>query len=121
MSKIFDALKKSQDRASDPILSSLADEPAEQWGRPAEEHDPAPEPVLSSPVDEPLPSWARRAVEHVAAPTAVAEPDFGFNSRDDLRIRTLPIQVTSNVPILPFDGTHPAAAEQYRLARTRII
>src|SRR4051794_1414907 len=94
MSKIFDALKRSQDRASGPILHSLADEPLSQPGQ---------------------------AVEYAAAADASAEPAFMPVYGDGSNIRTLPIRVSASVPLLPFDGTHPAASEQYRIARTKII
>ena len=133
MSKIFDALKKSQDQASGPILSSLADdEPASPWGRAAAEQESPADDAPDSPwgcaaaeqaayADEPVSPWGRAAAEQAAAAAAVVEPEFALYDGDGTGIRTLAIQVPASVPILPFDGAHPAASEQYRLARTKII
>lgn len=46
------------------------------------------------------------------------QPDF---SPAASAIRTLPIQAPADTPVLPFDGTHARAAEQYRIVRTRIV
>jgi capsular exopolysaccharide synthesis family protein len=37
------------------------------------------------------------------------------------QIRVVAARPVSNKPILPFDGTHPASAEQYRMIRTKIV
>jgi capsular exopolysaccharide synthesis family protein len=77
-------------------------------------HDEAASPMLRSLVDElPMPA---DAVGHRCAAyndTAAARRETG--------IRVLPIAIPPSAPILPFDGTHTAASEHYRMARTRII
>ena len=37
------------------------------------------------------------------------------------RMRTFPIRIPADAPVLPFDGSHTRAAEQYRIIRTRIV
>jgi len=37
------------------------------------------------------------------------------------RIRTLPLHLAAQSPVLPFDGGQARASEQYRIARTRIL
>jgi len=40
---------------------------------------------------------------------------------DTARIRTLPIHITGKSPLLPFSAANAAAAEQYRIIRTRLL
>ena len=53
--------------------------------------------------------------EHAAA-TAATGAEIGSSA-----IRTLPLRIPAGVPVLPFDGDHWEANEQYRIVRTRLI
>jgi capsular exopolysaccharide synthesis family protein len=53
--------------------------------------------------------------EHAAAPVASATEICSS------AIRTLPLRIPSKVPVLPFDGDHWEANEQYRIVRTKLL
>jgi protein-tyrosine kinase len=92
MSRIFDSLKKAGGRAADVALPLIdKTEAAQASGLPAQ-----------APADD-----AAVAQE----PPAKAAP----------RIRVVKARPLADLPILPFDGTHPASAEQYRIIRTKIV
>jgi receptor protein-tyrosine kinase len=66
----------------------------------------APEPIVR-PVDLP-------AVAKAPEPLPIQQPI-------PHQIRTLPVRLNSASPLLPFDDAQSAAAEQYRIIRTRLI
>lgn len=121
MSKIFEALQKSQ-VVEGVGLSSLIEECA------------VVEPVTSEPVAiivEP----AAPAVPAVPAASAAAAPPpapISIPAAIPLeavappitvidKVRILPLRISSPSPLLPFDETHWYAGEQYRLIRTKIL
>src|SRR5262249_37778174 len=46
------------------------------------------------------------------------KPEGGVRGSD---LGTVPVRVPAAAPVLPFDGSHRRAAEQYRLVRTKIV
>jgi receptor protein-tyrosine kinase len=105
MSKIFDALNKDPRQLPEVGIWSLSevykDKIAAQDGAgevPADIPDPepllevSPEPVLDTPKEVPTSG-----------------------------IRTMPVRITRESPLLPYDGDHWQAAEQYRVTRTKIV
>jgi capsular exopolysaccharide synthesis family protein len=58
---------------------------------------------------------AEAPTEHAAAPVAPAMEICTS------AIRTLPLRIPGAVPVLPFDGDHWEANEQYRIVRTRLL
>jgi capsular exopolysaccharide synthesis family protein len=98
MSKIFEALQKERGEIAEIILPQLDGEPG---GCTTAAPDRAPEPPV-----RPLSDDRGRA----AAPDDAAAG-----------IRQLAIQLRGSGPLLPFDGTDSAAAEQYRIVRTRLL
>jgi capsular exopolysaccharide synthesis family protein len=58
---------------------------------------------------------AAAPAEHTAAPIATAAEFCGS------AIKTLPLRIPGKVPVLPFDGDHWEANEQYRIVRTRLL
>lgn len=112
MSKIFEALQKAGGEFGEIVFPSVVGE--EPSARPEaatvalahtqiEEAPPAAEEPPSFPAAGPF------GTEAAAAPWTPG------------MIRTLPLRVVANAPILPFDGTHKRAAEQYRIVRTKIV
>ena len=53
-------------------------------------------------------------------PAGTALPDEP-EAKAAAKIRVVRARPLSNVPVLPFDGTHPTSAEQYRIIRTKIV
>ena len=72
----------------------------------------------------PSPSSTGQSPEKAApAPGAIAHPTT-FSSpelKTAAKIRVVKARPIDNLPVLPFDGTHPPSAEQYRIIRTKIV
>ena len=101
MSKLFEALTRGQSSIPDLTLEPLLE------GQTGEEEQ-------ASPVSRPEPMPANEPMARTTV-TAVLE-------NDPLRdVRTVTLRVPPTSPVLPFDGTHWQAGEQYRMLRTRII
>jgi protein-tyrosine kinase len=101
MSKIFEALKKTDGEAADfslPLISSNTSA-ATVAAEPEQPEQPAMPEATAVGVDEPIPE---------ANPVA------------EESVRVVSIRPAKDAPVLPFDGAHPAVSEQYRIIRTRI-
>ena len=96
MSKLFEALRKTEGAVAEIAMSVLGEQVAL-----------IPE---APPADQPA------KVEHPPLETPV------FEKRTEARtgMRIEPIRITPNSPMLPFDGSDPRAAEQYKIIRTKI-
>lgn len=108
MSKIFDALQGTRSEVSDLLPSLIADRPTVA-GRaiPASEPQPAGTGTLpAGPVESPVPE---RIVD------AYATAYTGGSS-----IRRVKLAIPASSPLLPFENPREHAAEQYRIARTRL-
>jgi capsular exopolysaccharide synthesis family protein len=106
MSRIFDSLRKAGGKAADVALP-LIDKTAPAHGA------------------QPLPGAAplSGAVRSSSAATpegsqALAEEQ---EAKATQKIRVVKARPVANLPVLPFDGSHPASAEQYRIIRTKIV
>ncbi|HSW49198.1 MAG TPA: CpsD/CapB family tyrosine-protein kinase [Bryobacteraceae bacterium] len=74
---------------------------------------------------------ARESVTyHVPAPRSGCGPSNGNTPSENGKpggavfadsVATVRIRLTSGAPVLPFDGSDPRAAEQYKIVRTRIL
>jgi protein-tyrosine kinase len=108
MSKIFEALRKGQGEISEALPLVFEEEPQTQTQMaPLNTDESAVLAVLGDPEpDAPV----------QAAPTANRS-----NRAPEVSIRRLPIHLYGSAPLLPFDNTHFAASEQYRIIRTRLI
>lgn len=121
MSKIFEALRKTEGEMADLALpmvaseSAVTDECAELTADAAAAQEQADLETL--PENVPPSSWAneeaslskRESVtsDHPATPAG--------------EWRTLPVRIRADAPILPFQAGHSREGEQYRIARTKII
>lgn len=56
-----------------------------------------------------------------AQPPAEGPAEFLEPPPPASRVRTLPICLPELSPLMPFDGVHPAAGEQYRILRTNLL
>lgn len=102
MSKVFEALQKTAEGdASSIILASLGDSAAET--APETAAQPA-ETAPGEPPEPELPSARGTGAENIAD-----------------AVRTLTLQIPFASPLLPFDGAHSHAAEQYRIIRTKLV
>ena len=93
MSRIFDSLRKAGGKAADVALPLI--DKSEAVKSPAPGND-----------------------DSVERPGAAAE---GALAPAVPQIRVVSARPLPNLPILPFDGTHPPAAEQYRIIRTKVV
>jgi len=106
MSKIFEALRKTHGDMADLALPMMAQEdmaaveeaPAEGAAAPLEYTD------ATTTFD------VGPAIEERPQPTA-----------PDGELRTLPVRIRMDSPVLPFQAGHSREGEQYRIARTKII
>jgi len=111
MSKIFEALRKTEGEIADLALPMMenggAQAAAIEAVLPHEQADTMPEMAPDSGTDaEPEASeWTRPADSENAS--------AGW--------RTLPVRIRADAPILPFQAGHSREGEQYRIARTKII
>jgi capsular exopolysaccharide synthesis family protein len=97
MSKIFEALRKTEGDLAEAIKNVLADEP-NAGPMPAPYQRPFTESVTTPPEDP---------------PTMLSENRQG-------EVRAERIELAPESPMLPFDGSDDEAAEQYRIIRTKI-
>jgi len=122
MSKIFEALKKTKGGMAElalPMVTSendVADEHAtviDHTAVPLEQTDP--DTLLES--APPESSWTadEAALEESAQPAR----DGTLSPAGELR--TLPVRIRADTPILPFHAGQSHVGEQYRIARTKII
>ena len=93
MSRIFDSLKKAGGKAADAAL-----------------------PLFEEQAKKPSPAATGGATPAVSASSEV-EPE----PKAAPRFRVVKARPLEGAPVLPFDGTHPASAEQYRIIRTKIV
>src|SRR5258708_1229726 len=105
MSKIFDALNKDPRQLPDvgiwPLSEAFKDKMAELDSAGEVRADfPDPEPLLEAP-----PAQVPDSPKEV--------PTLG--------IRTMPVRISRESPLFPYDGHHWQAAEQYRVTRTKIV
>jgi len=109
MSRIFEALKKTQGELADLALPVV------------DEVMPAGEPARAAsawpPLAEPMPSPDQADVNSVPGDGEAAEPSAAAAGP----LRTLPVRIRADAPILPFQPGHSHEGEQYRIARTKII
>src|SRR5579863_5648189 len=103
MSKIFEALKKTEGEMAELALPAVTGDAC----------DAIPEQVESKPV-LPQPSQLPNDEHEEFAEPETQTPTTG-------PVRTLPIRIRSDAPILPFQAGHSREGEQYRIARTKII
>lgn len=103
MPKIFDALNRKSGPIADPILLSLVED------------------FHALPVATPQPVDVQGEFGELApeAKHSVVAPPPALAAK--AAIRTLPLSIPVQSPLLPFDGENGQAAEQYRIARTKII
>jgi receptor protein-tyrosine kinase len=100
MSKIFEALKREQSEVPEIAMDRLLE------GQTTDEQQAA----------EPAPAAAAPQAKAVPRPpetTATVQALSG--------VRTATLRVMPTAPILPFDGSHSWAGEEYRILRTKII
>ena len=97
MSKIFEALRKTEGGAANIAMSVLGEEPF-----------PIAEPMVTPPQD---------AIE-AEAPTHVPPPGQA-TPVSETRVEAIRIAAAS--PLLPFDGSDAGAAEQYKIMRTKLF
>jgi len=102
MSKIFEALKKTEGEMAELALPAVT----------GDAYD-APQQVESKPVP-PEPSPVPNDEEEAFAEQETQAPVTG-------PVRTLPLHIAGDAPILPFQAGHSREGEQYRIARTKII
>lgn len=110
MSKIFEALNRKPDVISGIELDPLLE------GETERNQTPPPKPP-SPPALAPRPQAVAPAVAVVSEPEFVLEPSVEILSD----VRTVSLRVPPTAPILPFDGSHWRAGEQYRILRTKLI
>jgi capsular exopolysaccharide synthesis family protein len=127
MSKIFDALQGTRSELSD-LLPSLLGEPAGTPYRAPE--SPAPlatagelaveEPAVVLPGVEQRRMEERREFEPVPSGASAAKALTPEPREAPARIRRVPLVIASSEPLLPFENPQEPAAEQYRIARTKL-
>lgn len=96
MSKIFEALRKTEGGAADIAMSVLGEE--------------------TFPIAEPMVTPPQGAIE-AEAPTQVHPPGQATPVSET---RVEAIRIAANSPLLPFDGSDARAAEQYKIMRTKL-
>ena len=104
MSRIYNALKKS-DETEPNMIVQLIDGNQEQSVGTAPPHEP-PHEEFDSRVVETL-----REAESLREPVAAESGEY----------RSVSLRIPAGIPIFPFDGTDPRAAEEYRVIRTNLL
>src|ERR1035441_6565533 len=104
MSRIFDALQGTRSETADLLPTLMEGAPDERWERTL-----VPAPLKPVTLEPPPPKATIASTGPVAVPM---EPPT---------IRRVKLAVDATVPVLPFENQNDAAAEQYRIARTKIV
>jgi capsular exopolysaccharide synthesis family protein len=107
MSRIFDALQGTRNEISD-LLPALVGDPQAASTPPR----PAPEPAIHAPQMAPVPAMEPVVVNLAAMPTPTPVAPGS--------IRQIALSIPASAPLLPFDDPNEPAAEQYRIARTKL-
>jgi capsular exopolysaccharide synthesis family protein len=110
MSKLFEALTRGQDGTINQGLELLLE------GQVDKSLAPHPEPLAAPPVNK---APATPPVNKAPAAPPVHRAALPCDLLSDER--TVQLQVSLRGPILPFDGSHWKAGEQYRILRTKIV
>ena len=106
MSNIFDAVRKGQGPITDTVLGALYDASEDLAPLlPAAESD-----LLASMQRNLARDFEDQQASPIAAPLDPRK-----------RIRTVPLAISTDCPLLPFDTENWHASEQYRMIRTKII
>ncbi len=108
MSKIFTAIRKIPGEMSDLVLPML--ELDQQNGSPDEDHEAMVRAVVGD--EDMAPS--------IPAPQGTRPEDPAPVVMTD-RVRRMHLRLPASAPLLPFDGSNVAAAEQYRIIRTKLL
>ena len=103
MSKIFEALKKTEGEMAELALPAVTSDAGEATLETAESQPVPPQPYQLSNNEQ------EEFVEFEAQAPAAGQ------------VRTLPVRIRADAPILPFQSGHSREGEQYRIARTKII
>jgi capsular exopolysaccharide synthesis family protein len=126
MSKLFEALKKAEADGQHPDIvvplgldetaNAAQAEPQTEPG--TLEEAPLPEVQASGNAGEEKAAIAEPAAESDdAAIAAYEQPEDAIAAHEG----SVTIRLAAGAPLLPFDGSHPRAGEQYRIIRTKII
>lgn len=111
MSRIFEALQETDSEAAALVSTLVAGEPAGAGARtmvPAAPQTPAADEPEARPAEE---TATGPTPEQEAAPEPKAAPP----------VRRVKLVIPASVPVMPFEDQNELAAEQYRIARTKII
>jgi len=95
MSRIFDSLRKAGGKAADVALPLIDKTEAAK--------------AESAPASGP------------ASPADTAALAAELEAKTASKVRVVKARPLGDLPVLPFDGTHPPSAEQYRIVRTKIV
>jgi len=119
MSKIFQALQKSEGEMADLALPMVESEipSAGEAAEPIHEAVGTEGPGLLPGVEPPYPETGDEPSEDQWPERAAAED----RAAPAGEWRTLPVRIRADAPILPFQAGHSREGEQYRIARTKII
>ena len=113
MSRIYDALRASDQTEPNRLAQLIDVAPKLPSARPESVPPPAeaPEPFEARPVDS--------KVDHSKSETAAVHSRVLRASPE--AYRTVSLRLPAGVPVFPFDGTDTRAAEQYRMLRTTLM
>lgn len=100
MSKIFEALQGARSEVSELLPSLVGDD--------------------STSGPPPISATGPAAAAHAAAPPPVTEMERGDRIGHGNGIRKVRLAIPVSVPVLPFEDAGGLAAEQYRIARTKL-
>lgn len=110
MSRIFEALKKTEGELAEFALPVVAEDMRTA------------DPQVScerTPLGESVPVQAQPDAPRIGGQEGGARAGVPAGKFDPLR--TLPVRIPADAPILPFQPGHSHEGEQYRIARTKII
>ncbi len=122
MSRIFDALSRTEGGYED-LLRPLREQPAETT---ADRRPPvaAESPGLRDdlPVDVRGKDQATDVLDCVAIGPQETDSQLGASLPSGFQgVRIVNLRIPGSMPVLPFDGVHDVASEEYRKIRTRIL
>ncbi len=116
MSKIFEALKKTQGEMAEIALPMVGPENLENEDRVQAPPSDRAEYTDRETDPEDAGAYGREGDATVSGIDEPAQP-----GAQEEELRTLPVRIRADTPILPFQAGHSREGEQYRIARTKLI
>lgn len=116
MSRIYQALRQSEEAKSNLIVQMIDASPVSKNGTAVSDVVETPTPAVVAKAATLVETQPEEKSDYNPSPAQAAE-----TMGEIVDFRTVALRVSADVPVFPFDGTDPKSAEQYRVLRTNLL